>query len=433
MYLSDIIQVSEFLNESVKGAVISGIFRSRGGTLIKLFGSNVCGIYFNLLEKVLFPVSDITQFKKEPLTRLEEGLRANISGRISAVSTLPDHGKVIKIELFETSLIIPLFKNRAVRIIDRTGALKWIERNDNELQPLEIPMKYFEPLTSDPTHYESMFIEKQQKKRADEIKKAVEKKRKKLVSGIEMLEKKRADYIADIEKYSVNASLIKANLYSLDPSQRKEVLELTDFSGATVTLALDPAKTVVENMERFFLKVKKAKSGIIHTEKRIASAKMELAGLELDSIIQQPENTEEKQVVQKKRTQNVHKPYHEFHSPDGAVFLVGKEAKDNDELTFKISSPHDIWFHAKDYHGSHVILKMKKGELPKSENILNGCILAITYSKAKKGMSGEVWFTERKNVMKKKGMPAGTVTFKNAKSKYISNAVLPEKLLKIDS
>lgn len=430
MYLSDIIQVSEFLNKSATGAIISGIFRSHGGTVLKLFGRNVPAIYFNKKEKVLFPVSDLSQFPKEPLTRLEEGLRANVSGRINGVLAMPEFGKAVNIELFETSLIIPLFNNRAVRIIDRAGAVKWIERNDGELQPLEMPMKYFEPLTSDPTRYELIFIERQQKKRADEIKNAVEKKRKKLVLSIEMFQKKISEYSADIEKYSVNAALLKANLYSLDPSQRKEMIELTDFSGATVILTLDPAKTVVENMEKFFLKVKKAKSGIVHAEKRIVSAKAELDRLEIDGIVQQDGNIEEKQTVQKKRTQNLHKPYHEFHSPDGAVFLVGKEAKDNDELTFKISSPHDIWFHAKDYHGSHVILKMKKGEQPKSENITTGCILAITYSKAKKGMSGEVWYTERKNVMKKKGMAPGTVTFKNAKSKYISNGVIPENLMK---
>jgi len=432
MYLSDIIQVSEFLNESATGAIISGIFRSHGGTVLKLFGRNVPAIYFNIKEKVMFPVLDLTKFPKEPMTRLEEGLRANVAGRINGVSAMPEFGKAVNIELFETSLIIPLFNNRAVRIIDRTGGVKWIEKNDNELQPLEIPMKYFEPLTSDPTRYELMFIEKQQKKRADEIKNAVEKKRKKLVLAIETLQKKIADCAADIEKYSVNAALLKANLYSLDPSQRKEMIELTDFSGETVTLALDPIKTVVENMEKFFLKVKKAKSGIIHAEKRVVSAKAELDRLEIEGVVQHFGSIEEKQTVQKKRAQNVHKPYHEFHSPDGAVFLVGKEAKDNDELTFKISSPHDIWFHAKDYHGSHVILKMKKGEQPKSENITTGCILAITYSKAKKGMSGEVWFTERKNVMKKKGMALGTVTFKNAKSKYISNGVIPENLVKMN-
>ncbi|HPG37010.1 MAG TPA: hypothetical protein PLG63_11800, partial [bacterium] len=77
-------------------------------------------------------------------------------------------------------------------------------------------------------------------------------------------------------------------------------------------------------------------------------------------------------------------------------------------------------------------LKMKKGEQSKSENITTGCILAINYSKARKGMSGEVWFTERKNVMKKKGMAPGMVTFKNAKSKCISNGVIPENLIKIN-
>jgi predicted ribosome quality control (RQC) complex YloA/Tae2 family protein len=432
MYLSDLVQVSEYINNNASGAIISGFYRSYGGTVIKLYGKSVSGIYFNLKEKVLFPVSKMSLFKKEPLTRLEEGLRANISGRINGVFALTEYGKVVKIELFDSSLIIPLFRNKAVRIINNDSSVKWMERNEEPLELLDIPMKEFPVQSDDPFFYELDFINKITKKEELEQKKIVEKKRVKLVSGIEMLEKKTADYIADIEKYSAHALLIKANLFSMNPAQKKELLHLADFSGTVTVIELDPAKTVAENMNRFFMKVKKAKSGVVHTEKRIESAKMELARLELDSIDQQPENTEEKRIVQKKRAQNVHKPYHEFRSSGGSVFLVGKEAKDNDELTFKISSPHDIWFHAKDYHGSHVILKMKKGELPKSDDILNGCILAILYSKAKKGMSGEVWFTERKNVTKKKGMPAGTVLFKNGRSKYISNAVVPENLVKTE-
>jgi predicted ribosome quality control (RQC) complex YloA/Tae2 family protein len=423
MYLSDLVQVSEYTNNNASGAIISGFYRSYGGTVIKLYGKSISGIYFNLKEKVLFPVSDMSRFKKEPLTRLEEGLRANVSGRINGVFALIEYGKVVKIELFDCSLIIPLFRNKTVRIINNDGSVKWMGRNEEPLELLEIPMKEFPVQSDDPFFYELDFIDKIREKEEIEQQKIIEKKRVKLISGIEILHKRIADHVADIEKYSTYASLIKANLFSMNPAQKKESVKLTDFSGSEIIIELDPAKTVAENMNRFFIKVKKAKSGVAHTEKRIEVAKAELENIE---------NTYKKPTVQKKRTQNVHKPYHEFRSSGGSVFLVGKEAKDNDELTFKISSPHDIWFHAKDYHGSHVILKMKKGDLPKSDDILNGCILAILYSKAKKGLSGEVWFTERKNVTKKKGMPAGTVLFKNGRSKYISNAIIPENLIKTE-
>ena len=76
-------------------------------------------------------------------------------------------------------------------------------------------------------------------------------------------------------------------------------------------------------------------------------------------------------------------------------------------------------------------MRMKKGEEPKQKDILTACALAILYSKAKKGRSGEVWFTARKNVTKRKGMAVGLVNFKNAKAIYITNAKLPEDLVKV--
>ncbi|HNW82601.1 MAG TPA: NFACT RNA binding domain-containing protein [bacterium] len=427
MFLSELIQVADYINENVSGSIISNIYRSNGGTLFKLYGAQIAGIYFNTNEKVLIPVSDFSLFRKDPITRTEEGLRANFTSRIKRVSVMEKFGKVVRIESPQTELIIPLFKGKGLFIKDISGTVIWSEKKDNALELLKEPMKYFDPVAL-PQLWEKKFLE--------EIKKNAELKKEQFIAWKIRKLRKLADnltaqiekYKEDIEKFGKWAPLIKANLSIITPKEKMKSIELYDFDGEKKKLDLDPSKTVLENMEIFFSKIRKAKTGIELTDKRLGETFLEIEKFHIsadDPEIQQP------LINTRKIKQNPqHRPYHEFHAENGKIFLVGKEAKDNDELTFKIASPYDIWFHAKDYHGSHVILKMKKGEELSGTDLLNGCLLAIYYSKAKKGMSGEVWYTERKNVMKKKGLDAGKVIIRNGKVKYINGGVLPDSLKK---
>lgn len=431
MYLSDTQQVIDFLDKYASGSLISGCFRSRGGTLIKLYGSKqISGFFFHLKEKVIIPVTNISLFPKEPMTRLEEGLRSNFYGKTISFSVMPEFGKTVKIGCEKHSLVIPLFGGKSVRIVDSENNVLWIDRNDNGLKLLEKPMKGF-PLTfEDPLFWESAFVENSNREKQLEKEQLLEKKRQKVLSLIKIVEDEIARHTEDQRVFSENAALLKANLYLFDGSEHKNSISLADLEGNRKEIKLDPAKSIVQNMERFFDGIKKAKSGIANSGSRLETLKSDLE--KLNDINELSEDAAAAKTKKTARKQNVHVPYHEFHAANGRIFLVGKEEKDNDELTFKIAMPHDIWIHAKDYHGSHVIMRMKKNEEPKREDILVGCALAIIYSKAKKGRSGEVWFTARKNVMKRKGMAAGLVNFKNAKSVYMSDVVLPEGLVKID-
>lgn len=428
MFLSELIQITAYINENAGGAIVSGIYRSNGGTLIKLYGAKIGGIFFSISEKILIPVSDTAHFKKEPLTRLEEGLRANFSGRINRVSVMEQFGKVVRIESYDRDLIIPLFNGRTLFITGKDGSKVWSEKKDCSLDPLKEPMKYFEPATA-PQDWEKRFFEEMERKAGIKKEQYAAEKRKKLQKLAGNLESQIGKYTDDIIKYGSFAPLIKANLSFIGPADRKNQIEVFDTDGEKKKIQLDPSKTVLENMELFFNKVRKAKKGLELTRRRLAETFLEIE----TCAVAIPEDNASLPVNRKKTEKSrQHIPYHEYRTDSGRIFLVGKEAKDNDELTFKISSPHDMWFHAKDYHGSHVILKMKKGGEMTGTDLLNGCLLALYYSKAKKGMSGEVWYTERKNVMKKKGLPAGKVIIKNAKVKYINNGTMPEGLKKTD-
>lgn len=428
MYLSDTIQVVDFLDKYASNSLVTAVSRSRGGTLVKLYGtSEISGFFFHLKDKIIIPVKNLGAFPKETATRLEEGLRSNFFGKITAFSVMKEFGKVVKIETGNLDLIIPLFAGKSVVILDKSGKEIWRDKKDNGLNLLGKQMNDF-PLTfENPLFWESWFIEKSDKEQGEEKRKKLEEKRNKILTSINIVKEDIKKHEENLAKFSEFAALLKANLWQFDSSEHKTSVILTDYENKEKEIKLDPGKTLLQNMERFFANIKKAKNGIENSGKRLNALSEEFE--KISSIDELPE--EPKSVFKQKKKQNEHIPYHEFHATDGRVFLVGKEDKDNDELTFKVALPHDIWFHAKDYHGSHVIMRMKKREEPKQKDILTACALAILYSKAKKGRSGEVWFTARKNVTKRKGMAAGLVNFKNAKAIYITNAKLPEDLVKV--
>jgi len=430
MHLSEITLLSEFIDEKAKGAFVNNIYRSNSGVLIKLYGAELEGIYFNTSKKVLFPVSSIKNYERQPITRIEEGLRANFTGRIKNVSVKKEFGKVICIETINMDLFIPLFGKSLIYLADKDGTIIWKENEKAELpKKMDQEMKYLKPVSTDPFYYETAFFN-EKKEAADNLnQQKFLKKRKKLEKLLKKLENELSLKDQLEKENSQNASMIRNNLYLFDSNAKTGVVEVYDHKGDLVKVALEPKLTLVQNMEKLFKSVKKLKAGRTYLIKRIDVTKKELSGLKIDDIEIKEQGEKS---GRKNRKQSKHVPYHRFETDKGRIFLVGKDAKDNDELTFKISSMHDLWFHAKDHSGSHVILKMKKNETVQAEDLLTGCVLALIYSKAKKGMSGEVWYTERKNLTKKKGMASGKVILKNGRSKYIRDGKLSEKVKKID-
>ncbi|MBY0434734.1 MAG: NFACT RNA binding domain-containing protein, partial [Cyclobacteriaceae bacterium] len=93
----------------------------------------------------------------------------------------------------------------------------------------------------------------------------------------------------------------------------------------------------------------------------------------------------------------------------GYVIWVGKNASANDELTLKYSYKDDLWLHAKDVAGSHVLIKHQAGKNFPKDVIERGAALAAYYSKRKNESLCPVAYTSKKYVRKRKGDPAGAV------------------------
>ncbi len=428
MHLSELTIVVKHLEAEAKGAIISNIYRSFGGTLIKFFGSKTKGLYFNTKKNVLFPVNDLSLYKKEPISRTEEGLRSNFKGKISHIHILEEYGKVIEISTFSVNLVVPLFGGNSIYISDRSGNIIWREKRILQLKPIEKPMEYIAPETENAVEFETLFFQKLKEKEILYKESFIKKRLSSLQKLKKKLEKQLDVYKEDSVKLFILAEALKANLYKIDGNSRKDSVRIIDLSGKESNIVLNPEITVIENLQSFYRRSAKFKKGIDAVKERLKTIDSEAKNLQDGNI--EIDMSEHK--VQKTKTKKeVHKEYHEYKSLSGRIFFVGKKAQDNDVLTFKIASPHDIWFHAKDQSGSHVIMKTGKNENISEDDIYNGALLALYYSKAKKTLKGEVWIAHRKNIIKRKGMPPGKVDIKKGEVKYISAEKMPETLKKI--
>lgn len=115
----------------------------------------------------------------------------------------------------------------------------------------------------------------------------------------------------------------------------------------------------------------------------------------------------------------------EFKTDTGKQILVGRSSRENTHLTLKIAKSGDLFFHASDFAGSHVILKLG-GEPPIRSELEDAACLAAYYSKGRDKKAVKVDYTDRSNVSKPRKAPAGLVelgSFKTIKVKKIDQRI----------
>lgn len=252
-----------------------------------------------------------------------------------------------------------------------------------------------------------------------------------ILSIFERIKKQKADLIKLRERRDWNkiGDLVISNLHLIKKGMSK--ISLNDFDGNKIEIALDPLVSPSANAAHYYKKSKSARSGEKKLLKTISEGENELP--KLDDIKKQIEtaNTlEEWDDLEKKlfksrlkspsrlRKQDTPSlPYRSFDAPGGYTVLVGKSAKNNDELTFRIAKKNDLWLHAQGSGGSHVVVPViKKGEPFPREVIVRAAQLAARHSKQKHSAIVPVIYTLCKYVWKKKGGPPGTVHVKKEKS-----------------
>ena len=255
----------------------------------------------------------------------------------------------------------------------------------------------------------------------------------KLKSKLENVNSKIAE-CKDAEKYRLYGELITSNLYRIkDYNVPSITLENYYDNNNSIIIDLDESITPSANAKKFFKKYKKLKTAkdfvdlqkdsIVNDIKYFEDIVYKIEQckniFELDKIY---DNIEKANIIshnkknQKKdsiSSPNTSEPL-KFEI-DGFVVLVGKNSKQNDYLTTKIANKDDIWFHVKDFHGSHVILKTEN-KTPTQETINKCASLAKKYSKASQSSNITVDYALVKYVKKLSGSRPGMVIYINNQS-----------------
>jgi predicted ribosome quality control (RQC) complex YloA/Tae2 family protein len=231
--------------------------------------------------------------------------------------------------------------------------------------------------------------------------------------------------------YARYGELLKTHLSQVTKGQdRITVIDYFDPALPEMVLPLNPAKNAKGNMEEYFSKHRKHLAAETQIRPRIEAATRELAALrtELHAIergetIPAAAQTDAGRLPRhhtaQSRSQKAKGPFRRFTSADGLQIFVGRNAEENEELTFALARPHDLWFHAQGAPGSHVVLRLEKGIDPPAESIRDAATLALLYSGLKRSGKGEVIYTLRRHVRKAKGKSSGTVSVTQEKSIYV--------------
>ena len=284
------------------------------------------------------------------------------------------------------------------------------------------------------THYRTAegvsIVETARNTRAGILRKSIKKLRRRIEAWHEDLAK--AEKYKAYDRYG---ELIKANLGTIRKGQPDvAVVDYFDEELPTLTIPLDQAKTPQGNMGDYFRKHRKHLAAERELRPRIEEGERELETLkgELTAIEQgtwqppeKPSQIARTTILQREgrgkgRQEQRQGPFRRFISSDGLAIYVGKNARENDELTFGLAKSDDLWLHARGTPGSHVVVRMEKGSDPPPETIRDAATLALLYSDLKKSGKGDVIYTRRKWVKKAKGQAPGAVIVTQEKSMHVS-------------
>ncbi|MEY8337211.1 NFACT RNA binding domain-containing protein [Lachnospiraceae bacterium 62-35] len=226
------------------------------------------------------------------------------------------------------------------------------------------------------------------------------------------------------DRYKVYGELINTYGYELTGGE-KELRCLNYYTNEEITIPLDSQLDAKGNAQKHFNKYNKLKRTFEALTEQIKETKAEIDHLESistsldialkeDDLVQIKEELMEYGYIKKraygsKRPKITSRPFH-YLSSDGFHIYVGKNNYQNEEVTFKLASGGDWWFHAKGIPGSHVIVKSEGKELPDRVFEEAGS-LAAYYSSGRSDSKVEIDYIQRKFVKKVAGSAPGFVIY----------------------
>ncbi|WP_333652756.1 Rqc2 family fibronectin-binding protein [Lacrimispora sp.] len=242
------------------------------------------------------------------------------------------------------------------------------------------------------------------------------------------------------DKYKIYGELLNTYGYELEGGEKKLTC-LNYYTNEDITIPLDDQLSAKENAQKYFDKYNKLKRTFEAVTDQIAETRQEIDHLESvstaldialkeDDLVQIKEELMEYGYIKHRRAGDkkpkiTSKPFH-YISSDGFHIYVGKNNYQNEDLTFKVATGNDWWFHAKGIPGSHVIVKTEGKELPDRAFEEAGA-LAAYYSKGRENDKVEIDYIQKKNIKKVAGSAPGFVIYHTNYSMVAEPKILLEE------
>ena len=236
----------------------------------------------------------------------------------------------------------------------------------------------------------------------------------------------------DPERWKRFGDLILSNIGNAE--RRGDSVFVTDYfdeAAPVIQIEGDAHRPLSEIAEGYFRQYVKARNGlrviggcIAVAETAIAAAEKRLREIDAAlaagdeaflSLLFEPAR-KPALVGRKKKIEAAFKGARRFVSSDGFEILVGKKAQDNDYLTFRIAKSLDLWMHAADYPGSHVVVRIPNRKEVPNRTLVEAAQLAAFYSDAREKPKAAVNYTQKKFVNKPKRAAPGLVSLASFKT-----------------
>ena len=281
----------------------------------------------------------------------------------------------------------------------------------------------------------------------EEVQRSIGKNRNRLEAALDHLREKEADY-AGGERYKEYGDLILSNAASLPKGaawlQAENISAGNNENTDNIRIELDSRKNPAENAAHYYEKYRKAKNGLSELREEIQEGEQELEKLSelekqlltetnpfhLESLLKRIRSKSNKTFAEK----TVKRPGLSFADGDWLI-LVGRDAKENDELLRRHVKGNDLWLHVRDWAGSYVFIKHRAGKSVPLEILLDAGNLALFYSKGRNNKKGDLYYTQVKYLRRAKNGPKGlviptqeknlSITLEDKRLKKLENGRLP--------
>lgn len=235
------------------------------------------------------------------------------------------------------------------------------------------------------------------------------------------------------DQYRQQADLLMAYLQDWQPGMKS--IALLDFdTDQPVTIPLNPEKNAVQNAQLLYKRHQKLKrarhavepllqevQGEVQYLEQVEASLTQLDAYKSSDDLQTLQEIREELIQQKyldspdqrnREVTDVSVPYR-YRTPSGFELLIGRNNRQNDQLTFRTAGDYDLWFHTQEIAGSHVLLRLEPGTVPDEADLQFAADLAAHYSRGRQSDQVPVVYTKPKHVYKPKGAKPGMTVYKH--------------------